>query len=160
MISGMRKALRRRAALWSPFKKTLKLQGLKLPDEDHGLRVVDARQDVQAELHRHWSPIFQHKEIPIDIANKYLDRYSVLMDFSSASIPDDRQLARAAGAARDSAAGPDGMPCAAWAKSPRALRDLADVARAISMGHPPSDDWNDHLMVFLPKGKEDSDLQT
>eukprot|EP00959_Pyramimonas_sp_CCMP1952_P016371 347141-Pyramimonas_sp.AAC.1 len=115
MISGMRKALRRRAALWSPFKKALKLQGLELPDEDHGLRVVDARQNVQAELHRHWSPIFPHKEIPIDIASKCLDRYNVLMGFSNVSIPDDRQLARAAGAARVSAAGPDGIPCAAWA---------------------------------------------
>ena len=65
-------------------------------------------------------PFFNIK-IPVGLAHQYLDKYNVPMDFSEVTIPDDRQLEKAARAARVSAAGPDGIPYSAWAKSPRAL---------------------------------------
>eukprot|EP00959_Pyramimonas_sp_CCMP1952_P349365 7320083-Pyramimonas_sp.AAC.1 len=78
----MRRATRRRAALWTPFKRTLKLQGLRLPDSggSHDLgqgveRIVNALADVFEELRKHWSPIFQRDLPEHPLVQRYLDEH-------------------------------------------------------------------------------------
>eukprot|EP00959_Pyramimonas_sp_CCMP1952_P327607 6858314-Pyramimonas_sp.AAC.1 len=57
-INAQRRALRRRASLWAPFARTLKLQGIRLPGDGE---VVDSQKDMATELRRHWGPVFPHK---------------------------------------------------------------------------------------------------
>eukprot|EP00959_Pyramimonas_sp_CCMP1952_P414620 8687400-Pyramimonas_sp.AAC.1 len=81
---AMRRATRRRAALWTPFKRTFKLQGLRLPDSggSHDLgqgveRIVNAQADVFEEFRKHWSPIFQRDLPEHPLVRRYLDEHPV-----------------------------------------------------------------------------------
>eukprot|EP00959_Pyramimonas_sp_CCMP1952_P083522 1746245-Pyramimonas_sp.AAC.1 len=60
MVNAARRKLRRREALWSPFNRTLKLQGIKVPD-DEGHKVLTDQVDMVEALRNHWAPIFQVK---------------------------------------------------------------------------------------------------
>eukprot|EP00959_Pyramimonas_sp_CCMP1952_P121227 2534774-Pyramimonas_sp.AAC.1 len=63
----------------------------------------------------------------------------------------------AARRARPSAPGPDGLPCEARRRSPLGAQALEEVTLDLAAGLPPPTDWNEHLVVFLPKGKGASD---
>eukprot|EP00959_Pyramimonas_sp_CCMP1952_P128737 2692267-Pyramimonas_sp.AAC.1 len=100
----MRRATRRRAALWTPFKRTLKLQGLRLPEsgaanslELEEERMVNAQADVFEELHRHWSPTFQ-RDLPEHLLVEiFLDEHPVVIEgLEDVHLPDSRDLQRAA----------------------------------------------------------------
>ncbi|CAK0886583.1 unnamed protein product, partial [Prorocentrum cordatum] len=60
MINALRRKLNKRAAPWAPVGRTLKLQGIKVPDDD-GFKVLAERADMIEALRDHWAPIFHVK---------------------------------------------------------------------------------------------------
>eukprot|EP00959_Pyramimonas_sp_CCMP1952_P176043 3678953-Pyramimonas_sp.AAC.1 len=101
----MRCSVRRRAALWYPFSRALKLQGLRLPDADGKGRVANAQSDILRELRSHWAPVFQRlrKEQP-SLRERYLSEHPVpIAGHQEARLPDANDLHRAAERARPSA---------------------------------------------------------
>ncbi|CAK0813999.1 unnamed protein product, partial [Prorocentrum cordatum] len=60
-VNALRRKFIRRAALWAPFGRSLKLQGVSVPAEGGGVQVLHGQEDMMGALRDHWAPIFQAK---------------------------------------------------------------------------------------------------
>ena len=164
-IKSKLQASRRQQALFWPSGKILRLSGLKV--EVNGEEtLVTHPSEVQEALRNSWGPVYAKKECDTDAAHKmlkvYLRRISPdhLVSFRGCTLPDAEDFAGTIKHARHSAAGPDGIPYAAFQATPEvSARVLANTSASMATEQRPAglDDFNKQLVWFAPKGSFDGD---
>lgn len=102
-----------------------------------------------AEFSRHWTRIFASPPVKQRAAESFLGQVAGMQVDVRLNFVDVKS---AAAVSRDSAPGPDGVPCALWALDDRLLQPISCMAPAACEGHLPP-----HLcacrMVFIPNGE-------
>jgi hypothetical protein len=149
-----KEALRRRAAVWAPRRKTLRnmviLNAEGLPAEDSAA--------AAAILHQHWKPTFTAKPIDQEACDTILHHTVTVpcditwrLDFNSFSV----MLLLTP----NSAPGPDGITYAALKKAGDVAHDFLYrcYCDLLDTGKLPAH-FNESLMIFLPKGELEDDI--
>eukprot|EP00959_Pyramimonas_sp_CCMP1952_P470694 9497117-Pyramimonas_sp.AAC.1 len=107
---------------------------------------------MAAALRAHWEPIFAAKAVPSGEVHNYLQCHFPRLPDTQLPLPDIEDVERAARRARPTAAGPDGIPYAAWARAPGAIQHLHAAMLAIMGGACPPEGLNASWLQFAPKG--------
>jgi hypothetical protein len=144
------------AATWRAQRRRLTLAVIV---DAEGNPQHDPKQAAQL-LEEFWSPIFQEKKIDPEEAIK-------VMKFVPKCPPgivwrlDKTQFREIVARPREGAPGPDGIPYSAWRLAGTALMDvLFEAYDAFMNGDSLPEDFNECLLVFIPKGEEVGDLGT
>lgn len=146
-------SLARWASQWSPKRCRVGLNGARLADGTDELDPAKA----SASLCGHWAKVFAAQPIVMTAAQTFLEQYSV-------PFPDVTwhmtkvEFNKVVASAKHSAAGPDGIPYAAWQAAPDAIRDALYSAYGawLLTGDFP-DDFNQAYLWLLPKGSCERD---
>jgi hypothetical protein len=144
------------AATWRTHRRRLILATIVGPE---GLPCVSTEGAV-ALLAGHWGPIFQERKIQAEAALE-------IMPFTP-HVPenivwklDKYAFGELVAKPRDGAPGPDGIPYGAWRLAGQGIFDVLFRAyEAFLEGTPLPEGFNHSLMVFIPKGEEESDRGT
>ena len=141
--------------LWQGTKKAMVLQGIR----DAGGESATTPEEAAKLLAMRWGGVFSPQSICREAlahlaphVQPIPDTRSVRMDATVIDL--EALLPRL----RDSAPGPDGVPYSAWsATSSTTIHYLWQAYKALLAGDTPPVEFLASLMVFLPKGAEDSD---
>ncbi|CAK0845193.1 unnamed protein product, partial [Prorocentrum cordatum] len=151
---NMQMAIQKRGKLWAPTGKVLKLKAIEVL-HDHS--ITEKPKDMIAELRRQWSPAFQAKPSRAKHVKRYLDKHTIPYDCSQMDIPTLGKMEKIIRRLNNSAPGPDGIPCAAWKRTPSSAQLLLEASLEVMNGFPALLNFNDSLMIFTPKGSEPED---
>jgi hypothetical protein len=113
---GKREALRRRAAVWSPRRKTSSTFWILRPDGN----AASSHEEAASLLRSHWAPVFREPDYDAEAATEILQCVQLApSDFDWDFTFDS--FATILHRMPDSAPGPDGIPYSAWARAENAI---------------------------------------
>ncbi len=146
-------AMVRLKQIWSPFGKKLPILAIRLGDA--------LIKDDNAKLHalaQSWAPTFsQIRRIDKPMAKKFADKHASRYELPSFAPPSSVAIKLFLEHVRNSAPGIDGIPYRAWLKAGHAAWLLLHhVAVWLCSGLGMLIDFNDTLMIFAPKGSENT----
>jgi hypothetical protein len=157
-ISEMKKlakkeALRRRAAAWSPLRRTAKTMTIL---DSHGLPAATP-QDGAELLRKHWRRSFTGSSTsyaPMQFFTAYIQQAP---EDISWHMPFD-DFIKLLMSMSDSAPGPDGIPYSAFQNAPVDIHNFLYACYEDVLHNKPIPlNFNDSFLVFLPKGEVDAD---
>ena len=139
--------LHRMAKLWSPSGPKHCLAGIR---SDEG--ITRESNDMVSELRSAWTPTFATAGQPSMYTQRVLDEWASPLDCSSVGTPSVADYSHFLGKAAHSAPGPDGIPFAAWENCGQLGAETLFLYGAhLAGGDVPHDDFNESVMVFVPK---------
>jgi hypothetical protein len=144
------------AATWRSQRRRLSLATI----VDHNGIPQARTEDAAKLLEQYWSPVFRAKTIDPEAAVQVMPHTPKVPRGIVWRI--DRTLfGELVARPRDGAPGPDGLPYAAWRCAGPAFSDiLYEAYEAFMDGGALPDDFNECLLVFIPKGDEPGDRGT
>jgi len=113
-LKGRLQAARRMQGVFWPTSRTLRLAGVTVSGAD-GIEARVADNDgIQKALREYWGPVYEHRDMDVDAANKLLrifqSRNQNLFQFSSLALPDVDFFEEYLNKTKDSATGRNGIP--------------------------------------------------
>ena len=147
-------AIDRLAKIWSPFGKQLPISAIKV-----GENLMHDESAQLSALADAWSPTFSEvKPINSQLAEAVAEKFSSSFDFSSFSPPSSSFIHFFLLTVESSSPGVDGIPYRAWLHAgPVAWQLLHQVAVWLCAGLGMMSNFNETLMIFIPKGEEPGD---
>jgi hypothetical protein len=144
------------AATWRSQRRRLILATIIDPEGNPR----DSTEGAAELLADHWGPIFQERKIQAEAALQVMPFIPVVPEGIAWEL-DRIEFGELVARPRDGAPGPDGIPYSAWRCAGDPLLDvLFNAYEAFLQGTPLPEGFNNSLMVFIPKGEEESDRGT
>ena len=146
--------LERQARLWNFKAASVQLTGVK-SSEGH---ITRDHVGIAEELKHAWSNTFTTKGTISPLSHRVLEKWAVKFDFSEVTPPTRDDYRRVVKVSADKATGPDGIPNSAWrATGDEGIDTLKEAGDSLASGDKPPTWFNSSIMLFTPKGEDESD---